>query len=121
LLLREIVTSPPPAASPRSTARFDPTLAFSNDSGLLAGAFGGSLAARRVTNVGSYAINLGTLSAGPNYSLSLSTPTVNFAITPATLAVTVTGSQAYGGSPLIHPGLQRLRQRRRQQHRSRAA
>jgi len=28
---------------------------------------------------------------------------VNFAITPATLAVTVTGSQAYGGSPLFTP------------------
>src|SRR5438093_8294435 len=60
----------------------EPTLTFTNDAGLLAGSFTGALARATGENVGSYAINLGTLSAGTNYSLSLAPGTVNFTITP---------------------------------------
>ena len=60
----------------------DPTLTFINDASLAANAFTGALTRAAGENVGSYAIALGTLSAGANYSLSLSATTVNFAITP---------------------------------------
>src|SRR5256712_6030198 len=70
---------------PRSTLFPYTTLfrsTFTNDAGLLAGSFTGALARAAGENVGSYAINLGTLSAGTNYSLSLAPGTVNFTITP---------------------------------------
>ena len=48
----------------------EPTLTFSNDGGLPASAFTGALSRAAGENVGTYAISLGTLSAGGNYSLS---------------------------------------------------
>jgi hypothetical protein len=50
--------------------------------------------------VGNYAINLGTLSAGSNYHLSLSPTTVNFAITPRAVTVTPNAGQTkvYGAT-----------------------
>ena len=44
--------------------------------------FSGALSRVAGENVGTYAITLGSLSAGPNYSLSLSATTLNFTITP---------------------------------------
>ena len=58
----------------------EPTLTFSNDGGLPASAFTGALARAAGEDVGTYAISLGTLSAGGNYSLSLAGPPVTFAI-----------------------------------------
>ena len=68
----------------------EPTLTFSNDGGLPASAFTGALARAAGENVGSYAISLGTLSAGGNYSLSLAGPPVTFAITPKPVGITPT-------------------------------
>jgi len=66
----------------------DPVLTYTNSPALETGdSFTGALARAVGENVGSYAINLGTLSAGPNYSLSLS-GTVSFTITKAELTVT---------------------------------
>src|SRR5207249_2039409 len=78
----------------------EPTLTFTNDAGLLASSFTGALARATGENVGSYAINLGTLSAGTNYSLSLAAGTVNFTITPKPVVITPTAGQSkvYGAS-----------------------
>jgi hypothetical protein len=66
----------------------DPTLTYTNSPALETGdSFTGSLGRAPGQNVGSYAINLGTLSAGANYSLVLSTPAVNFAITTRPITV----------------------------------
>src|SRR2546428_6259676 len=75
-------------------------LTFTNDAGLLAGSFTGALARAAGENVGSYAINLGALSAGTNYSLSLAPGTVNFTITPKPVVITPTAGQSkvYGAS-----------------------
>ena len=53
----------------------------------MAADFTGALSRVAGENVGNYAITLGSLSAGSNYTLSLSATTVNFEITPAELAV----------------------------------
>ena len=45
-------------------------------------------------NVGNYAITLGSLSAGSNYTLSLSATTVNFAITPKAVTITPNSGQS---------------------------
>ena len=58
----------------------DPTLTFSNDGGLATSAFTGALSRAAGEDVGTYAIGLGTLSAGGNYSLSLAGTPVTFAI-----------------------------------------
>jgi hypothetical protein len=61
--------------------------------------FSGALARAAGENVGSYLINLNTLSAGGNYFLVLSATPVNFAITPATLTIVVTAApMTYSGS-----------------------
>ena len=65
----------------------DPTRTFANDGGLAAGAFTGSLGRAAGEDVGTYAIDLGSLSAGGNYNLSLASATVLFAITEAPLTV----------------------------------
>ncbi|HET7169794.1 MAG TPA: YDG domain-containing protein, partial [Candidatus Limnocylindrales bacterium] len=63
----------------------DPTLTFTNNGGLGAGAFSGSLGRAAGDDVGSYAISLGSLSAGANYNLNMVSAT--FAITAAPLTV----------------------------------
>lgn len=67
----------------------DPTFTFTNNAGLTAAAFTGALSRVTGNNVGTYAYKLGTLSAGPNFTLSLSTtsPVPKFAITKAPLQV----------------------------------
>ena len=72
----------------------DPTLTFSNDASLGAGAFTGALARSAGEDVGSYPIALGTLAAGANYSLSLASAQVTFAITPKPVVVTPTTGQS---------------------------
>ena len=74
------------AADPGLT--FDPTPAL-----LGTDTFSGALARAAGSDVGNYAINLGTLSAGANYSLSLSTTTINFAITKRPVEVTADAGQ----------------------------
>jgi hypothetical protein len=76
----------------------DPTLTFTNLPALLSGdSFSGALSRAAGSNVGNYAINLGTLSAGSNYSLSLSATPVNFAISPAALTITANDrTKTYG-------------------------
>ena len=74
------------AADPGLT--FDPTPAL-----LGTDTFSGALARAAGSDAGNYAINLGTLSAGANYSLSLSTTTVNFAITKRPVEVTANAGQ----------------------------
>ena len=54
----------------------------------------GSLARAAGENVGSYAIDQGTLAADSNYTISFTGNTLT--ITPAPLTVTVTGSATYG-------------------------
>jgi hypothetical protein len=79
----------------------DPSLTFTNNGGLVAGAFTGALGRAAGENAGTYAITLGNLSAGTNYTLSLSATTVNFAITRATGSVSINNipsSATYGGS-----------------------
>ena len=74
----------------------DPTLTFTNNGGLVAGDFTGALARAAGSNVGTYLINLGTLSAGSNYTLSLSATPVTFAITPAASSTVVTCPTSVG-------------------------
>src|SRR5439155_20849558 len=54
----------PSAGQSKVYAASDPTLTFANDGGLAAGSFTGALARATGESVGSYAISLGTLSAG---------------------------------------------------------
>ena len=95
---KPVVVTPTPGQS-KVFGEDDPTLTFSNDASLGAGAFTGGLARSAGENVGSYAITLGTLTAGPNYSLSLATAPVTFAITPKPVVVTPTPGQSkvFGG------------------------
>src|SRR5256712_702647 len=95
----------PTAGQSKVYGASDPTLTFTNDAGLLAGSFTGALARAAGENVGSYAINLGSLSAGTSYSLSLAPGTVNFTITPATLTyVADAKSRAYGAANAAFTG-----------------
>src|SRR5207253_8478636 len=73
---------------------------FANDGGLAAGSFTGALARATGENVDTYAITLGTLAAGTNYSLSLAPGTVNFTITPKPVVITPSAGQSklYGAS-----------------------
>ena len=75
----------------------EPVLTYTNDGELGASTFTGGLSRATGENVGTYAIGLGTLSAGSNYSLMLSGTTVNFTISKASLTVTPDdGSRTYG-------------------------
>ncbi|HVM30281.1 MAG TPA: MBG domain-containing protein, partial [Candidatus Limnocylindrales bacterium] len=74
----------------------DPTLTYSLSESV---AVTGALARAAGSDVGSYAINLGTLSAGTNYELSLSTPVVNFAITARPITVTADAKHKVFGAP----------------------
>ena len=87
------VTITPNAGQFKIFAAADPTLTFMNDGGLAAGAFTGALGRVAGENVGLYAINLGTLSAGPNYTLSLAAAVVNFEIKPKPVIITPTAGQ----------------------------
>jgi len=91
------VTVTPNSAQSKVYGAVDPGLTFTNDAGLSPADFSGSLARATGENVGTYAINLGTLSAGSNYTTVLDATPVTFGITPATLAVNaVANSKVFG-------------------------
>src|SRR5215203_2198008 len=87
------ITITPNSGQSKVYGSADPTLTYSASPGLESGDnFTGALARASGNNVGNYAINLGTLSAGGNYNLSLSATPVNFEITKK--ALTITGLSA---------------------------
>ena len=77
----------------------DPALTFTFTPALISGdAFAGSLVRAVGENVAAYAITVGSLTAGSNYTLTY--VGANFTITPATANCTVTGfSGPYTGTP----------------------
>ena len=104
----------PSSGQSKTYGTADPALTFTNDGGLAVGDFTGALGRTAGENVGAYAINIGSLSAGTNYSLSLSATPVTFAITRATptfsnlsaphvtygaTAATITGALKAGSIP----------------------
>jgi hypothetical protein len=95
---RKPITITPDSGQSKVYGDDDPALTYSNAPALETGdAFTGALARAAGEDVGGYAITLGSLSAGDNYSLSLATPAVGFAITRAPLTVTADDtSRAYG-------------------------
>ncbi len=93
------VTVTPDAGQSKVYGTNDPTLTFSNNANLAANSFSGALARAAGTDVGNYAITLGTLSAGNNYSLSLSATTVNFAITSKSLTITANAASRQYSDP----------------------
>ena len=97
---RKEVAVTPDSGQSKLYGAADPTLTFTNDGGLEVGDFTGTLARAAGSNVGSYAIDLGTLAAGGNYNLSLSAPTVNFTITAKPVTITPDSAQGkvYGAS-----------------------
>ncbi|HVM30989.1 MAG TPA: MBG domain-containing protein, partial [Candidatus Limnocylindrales bacterium] len=83
------ITITPNSGQSKVFGAADPTLTYTASEALIAGnSFTGALGRASGENVGNYAIGLGTLSAGTNYQLSLSTPVVNFAITAKPVTVT---------------------------------
>jgi hypothetical protein len=84
------VTVTPDSNQSKVYGENDPTLTYDITSGSLVGAddFEGSLDRALGSDVGSYAINLGSLSLGPNYDLKLSSTPVNFEITQRPITVT---------------------------------
>lgn len=86
-------------AQTRIYGEADPALTYAVDPPLFGSdGFTGTLARAPGENVGSYAITQGTLSAGPNYSLSFTG--AQFTITKATATVTLSGlSATYDGQP----------------------
>lgn len=68
----------------------DPTMEFTNNGGLATSAFTGALSREAGENVGSYVMNLGNLSTGDNYELSLAMDTVNFTIEQAKVESIIT-------------------------------
>ncbi|MBI1341739.1 MAG: S8 family serine peptidase [Terrimonas sp.] len=78
----------------------DPAFTFTNNAGLKAADFTGALGRVEGSDVNSYAYTLGNLSAGDNYTLSLSTtaPVASFAITarPVTITPSPNQSKVYG-------------------------
>src|SRR5439155_10345170 len=83
-----IFTITPDAGQSKIYGQLDPTLTYTNSEGLLAASFSGSLSRATGENVGNYAISLGTLSAGNNYSLSLAP--ASFEITAKAVTITPT-------------------------------
>src|SRR5206468_5768992 len=86
------VTITPSSGQSKIYGSADPTLTFTNSEGLLAASFSGSLSRATGENVGNYAISLGTLSAGNNYSLSLAP--ASFEITSKAVTITPTSGQS---------------------------
>ena len=91
------VTITPAANQSKIYGNADPTYTYTNTALVGTDALTGALGRVAGTNAGSYAYTLGTLSAGSNYSLSLSAATL-FAITARSLIVTFTGvNKGYDG------------------------
>src|SRR5207247_6482604 len=100
-ITKKPVTVTPDSDQGKVYGSLDPTLSYTNSPALVSGdSFTGELARAAGENVGSYAINLGTLSAGTNDALSLSATPVTFAITkkPVTITPDAGQSKVYGTS-----------------------
>ena len=95
---RKSITITPDGGQGKVYGDADPTLTYASAPALESGdGFTGALGRAAGENAGSYGITLGTLSAGDNYSLSLTAPAVRFAITKAPLTVTADNkTRAYG-------------------------
>jgi hypothetical protein len=93
------ITIAPASGQNKVYGSADPALTYTSSPALESGdSFTGSLGRAAGENVGNYAINLGTLSAGNNYSLSLS-GIVNFTITKKDATWTTNdNSKTYGSS-----------------------
>jgi len=88
------VSITPNAGQSRVYGTTDPAFTFTPSETIIGGnSQSGSLGRAAGGNVGSYAINIGTLSWGDNYALSLSTPPVNFSITQAVVTITPDSGQ----------------------------
>jgi hypothetical protein len=99
-IARKAVTVTPNAGQGKTYGASDPALTYTSSPALESGdSFSGGLARATGESLGSYPINLGTLSAGNNYNLSLSATTVNFSITPKPVTVTADDkSKTYGAA-----------------------
>jgi MBG domain (YGX type) len=89
------ITITPDSGQSKVYGQLDPTLAYTASSPLESGdSYTGKLGRATGENVGNYAINLGTLTAGANYDLKLSATPVNFAITARSITVTPDANQS---------------------------
>jgi hypothetical protein len=98
---RRPVTVTPDSDQSKVYGDTDPNLAYQVTSGSVINndPFSGSLGRAAGNDVGTYAINLGSLSLGPNYDLSLSSTPVNFEITQRPITVkAVNVTRVYGDS-----------------------
>ena len=93
------VTITPNAGQFKLYGTADPVFTYTNNAGLAAGAFTGTLGRVAGNNAGNYAFTLNTLSAGSNYTLSL-VPDVTFEIRKATLEVKADLKWIYKGASL---------------------
>jgi len=94
------ITVTPNANQSKVYGTNDPTFVYTPSEDLLAGnSFSGALARDAGSDVGQYAYTLGTLAAGNNYTLTLSTATYKFAITAKPVVVTPAAlSKVYGAA-----------------------
>ena len=86
------ITVTPDAGQTKAYGASDPTFTYTNTSLVGSDTFTGNLSRVAGETIGTYNITLGTLTAGANYSVTLNTTPVTFAIT--TKAITVTGITA---------------------------
>ena len=102
ITIKSVTITPVPGQSKVYGTSTDPVFTFTNNAGLSAFDFTGALSRVSGNNAGSYAYTLGNLSAGSNYSLSLSTvvPIATFVITKAPLQVKADLKWINKGSPL---------------------
>lgn len=94
------ITITPNSGQSKVYGESDPALSYTSSPALETGdSFTGALERAAGENVGSYAINLGTLTAVPNYALSLSATTVNFAIAKRSVTASISAEdKTYDGT-----------------------
>jgi hypothetical protein len=98
---KKAITVTPNSGQSKVYGSSDPAaLTYTNSPALESGdSFSGKLGRASGESVGNYAINLGNLSAGNNYALSLSSTTVNFAITQKSVTGSFTAAnKTYDGN-----------------------
>ena len=103
-IIQATLTITPAAGQPKAYGAAVPTLTYTA-SGLtskdpLSTITGGlGTAATAASRVGTYAITLGTLSAGSNYTVAPAANAPTFAVTPAALAITANDQMIFQGRP----------------------
>lgn len=103
---RKAITVTPDASQSKTYGESDPALTYTLSDALFSGdSMSGALSRAAGENAGTYAITLGTLSAGANYTLSLSETPVYFTIAPKAIAASdftklETADKTYTGSAL---------------------